>query len=399
MQKHEPVNWASSAVKLALLDAEEVYHAAGRDSRIVRASFIYSTQKKRFLTACKQILYRFTKRQKISPVLRVFFWLPGGVGDAACARRLVSTYRTLLPGAQFEIFCPVLGAAQTVFEGLENVSFATDVKRYWKDYDLVVCACLAAKFLYVNDKRFQTLAPDFIPVLRRAQDAQAQLGVLLEDPFLTEDILGRLMRSIGARRFDLLSYTAGVPLEHDTKERLGFHKNILGKYQLAGKEYITFHDGNLGEDATSTRMWPKQSWRLLLQQIKRQFPQVTLVQLGAPGSYFYDEADVCLVGQTQLTELPSLLFGARLHVDSESGLVHLAQYTFVPSIVLYGPSDKEFFAYSRNTNLSAGDCGGCMWSVPGWMHACPLGHKPAKCMQAISVESVWEAVREKLTTH
>ena len=326
----------------------------------------------------------------------MFFWLPGGVGDAACARRLVSAYRELLPGARFEIFCPVAQAAQTVFAGMENVSFASDVKRYWKDYDLVVCACLAAKFLYVNTTRFQTLAPHFAEVLRQAQAAQAQLGELLEDPFLTEPVLGRMMRAIGGRRFDLLAYTAGVPLEHDTKERLTFNKNTLEKFNLAGKEYITFHDGSLGEEDTATRMWPNPYWRKLLQQIKRQFPQITLVQLGPQGNPFYDEADVCLVGQTQLTELPSLLFGARLHLDTESGLVHLAQYTFAPSVVLFGPSEKDFFVYTRNTNLAAGNCGGCMWAKPDWMTSCPLGHKAALCMHEITPEKVWEAVRARL---
>ena len=390
------LDFSSPAVDRALLDVTESLHVFGRDSRVVRAAITYSLWKKRTLSSLAQYFYRFTKRTPKTETLRVFYWLPGGLGDVACARRLVSAYRTLLPTAQFEIFSPVSGAAQAVFSDIKSVTFAASAKRYWKDYDLVVQACLAAKFLHVDWARVEKMAPSFIPILRQAQTAQDKLGILLEDVFLTEPVLGRWLYRLGGRRFDLLSYTSGVTLPHDVSTPLATDGKARQKFGLTGVNYLTFHDGALGEKEMPTRMWPTACWQELLGRLKQQFPNLKIVQLGAVQSPKYQEADVCLVGKTELTDLPDLLAGSRLHIDSESGLVHLAALTQTPSVVLFGPSDVSFFGYERNMNLSAGNCGGCMWAKPNWMKQCPLGHTQAPCMQAISVEQVLAAVREKL---
>ena len=396
MPTRPTLDFTSPAVARALVDVTETLHVFGRDSRIVRVAMAYSAWKKRTASLVAQYIYRFTHRTSRIENLRVFFWLPGGLGDAACARQLVSAYRALLPTAQFEIFSPVPGAVQTVFSDMKSVTCATDTKRYWKDYDLVVQACLAVKFLQVDWTHLKKTAPSFIPVLHQAQAAQNRLGVLLEDVFLTEPVLGRWLYRIGGSRFDLLSYTGGVVLPHSVSTPLVTDSKARQKFGLNGVQYLTFHDGNLGEKELPTRIWPTARWQELLGRLKKQFPHVTIVQLGAAQSPKYPQADICLVGKTELTDLPGLLAGSRLHIDSESGIAHLAALTQTPSIVLFGPSDVSFLGYSQNANLSAGDCGGCMWMKTNWMNKCPLGHAPARCMQAISVEQVLAAVREKL---
>ena len=396
MPTRPTLDFTSPAVARALIDVTELLPLFGRDSRVVRAAITYSAWKKRMLAAWAQQIYRFTKRTPRTENLRVFFWLPGGLGDAACACRLVRAYRDLLPNAQFEIFSPVPGAAQAVFSDMKSVTWATSAKRYWKDYDLVVQACLATKFLHVDGARLEKLAPSFIPVLHQAQAAQNRLGILLDDVFLTEPVLGRWLYRLGGRRFDLLSYTGGVNLPHDVSTPLVTDGKARQKFGLNGAPYLTFHDGSLGEKELPSRMWPAARWQELLGRLKQQFPHVKIVQLGAAQSPKYPEADVCLVGKTELTELPDLLAGSRLHVDSESGLVHLAALTQTPGVVLFGPSDVSFFGYSQNENLSAGDCGSCMWAKPDWMTQCPRGYASVPCMKAICVEQVLSAVCGKL---
>ena len=396
MQTGGRMNWNSPLVERQLLDLKQTWQAPGRDSRVVRAAFAYNRLKKRAIGALSQQCYRFTRRQKPGPQLRVFLWLAGGVGDVACAQRLVQAYQTYMPQAQFEVYNPIPGAVQTVFAGNKNIRAVPDAKRYWKDYDLVVYVCLSVKFLHVNPTRLEKLALPFMSVLHRAQHAQAHLRELLDDPFLTELPLGRWLAAVGGRRFDLMSYLGGVDLPHDIAATTQRSARPVEKFGLLGKAYITFHDGNRDARTLATRMWPRENWQQLLQQIKEKYPGVLLVQVGEKQNFAYPQADMCLVGKTELAEVPALLQGARLHLDTESGLVHLAQWTDTPAVVLFGPSAVDFFGYARNTNLSAGDCGGCMWATPGWMHLCPLGHPTAACMQALSVEQVWQAVQARL---
>lgn len=387
------MNWNSPSVCQSLRDLRETLGLQGRDSRVVRWAYVYSRCKKRVLSGFRQFLCGLGgKRAKNPHRLRVFFYLPGGMGDAACARRLVGAYRALLPGAEFEIYSPFPQAVKTVFGDWPDV---TEVSSgvYWKNYDLAVFACLTAKFLHADEMRLASLAPQFLPVFERAVKAQALLGGLLEDPFLTEPALGRWLLQNGGRRFDLLSFTGGVELAHDAPPRRVVQAG--GKVGLVAGSYVTFHDGaSRTESHLPTRFWPQAHWREFLRLFKENFPEIQLVQLGGKNAPVYPEADICLAGKTELADLPEILNGALCHVDTESGLVHLAQFLAVRSVVLFGPSDVRFFGYDKNKNLSAGDCGGCMWMSTDWMTRCPLAREEALCMQNITPQQVLDAVRE-----
>lgn len=395
------MNWESPAVLQSLQDLRETLALQGRDSRVVRAALAYSRGKKRILSKWGQAVRGLVAKQKKNPQrLRVFFWLPGGMGDAACARRLVEAYGKLMPEADFEIYAPVALAAQTVFSGLPHVTFAPSCRVYWKNYDLVVLACLTVKFLYADEMRLASLSPQFLPVFKRAQAAQDVLGDFLADPFLTEPALGRWLFQNGGRRFDLLSFAGGIALPHDAATRLSGFAPSRAKYGLSGVSYITFHDGTghiCSKSGGATRSWPRAHWMRFIHLFKKQFPAVKVVQLGGPHSPVYPEADICLAGKTTLAELPDILNGSLCHVDTESGLVHLTQFLDVKSVVLFGPSAVRFFGYAKNKNVSAGDCSGCMWMKPSWMSRCPLGQTNISCMQAISPEQVLEAVQGVLS--
>jgi ADP-heptose:LPS heptosyltransferase len=261
--------------------------------------------------------------------------------------------------------------------------------------------CLSIKFLHVNKERFSLLAPSFLPVLENALNAQKSLGNLLEDIFLTESFLGRWLYANGGKRFDLLSYTGGTDVSECPSERIAVSSDELQKWDLVAGTYVTFHDGTssaqrLGKERP-TRAWPAERWREFLRLFKKEFPHIKLVQLGGKNSPVYSEADVNLVGKTNVTDLPALMSGARLHLDTESGLVHLAQYLEVKSVVLFGPSSVPFFGYEKNRNIAAGACGGCMWSTTDWMFKCPLGKKSSSCMEDISASVVLQEVKAELS--
>ena len=137
-------------------------------------------------------------------------------------------------------------------------------------------------------------------------------------------------------------------------------------------------------------------WCEFFRLFKKEFPHIKLVQLGGKNSPVYEEADVCLVGKTSVMELPSLLTGAMAHIDTESGLVHVAQFLPVRSVVIFGPSSARFLGYAKNENLAGGSCGGCMWITPDWMMSCPLGRNPAPCTECVGAPEVLAALKRIL---
>lgn len=392
------MNWNDPHIRLSLKELQETLDWRGRDSRIVRAAFAWSRCKKRWMRRVKQFFARPPEGDASAP--RVLFWLAGGMGDAAGARRLVTAYRAFLPNARFDVYSPLPGVARMLFGADKNTRILEKDNMRFSGYDLAVQTCLSAKFLHVRKDRLSRLAPAFLPVLERAQAAQDSLGVLLEDPFLTEGVLGRWLYAQGGRRFDLLAYTGGTELPHDAQERLPADGGVLKKFGLEGAAYITFHDGTSHAQKVGrtrpTRAWPAVRWCEFVRLFKREFPQIKVVQLGGHNSPVYEEADICLVGKTDVTELPSLLAGALAHADTESGLVQLVQYTDVRSAVAFGPSSARFLGFAKNENLAAGPCGGCMWTTADWMMNCPLGHTPAPCTERVSAREMLEAVKRIL---
>ncbi len=395
------MNWNEAETELSLKEWQQILDWRGRDSRLVRISFAWSRWKKHFWNRFKWRMRRQGAPAAGAPI-RILFWLPGGMGDACCAKRLVAAYRSLLPDAVFEIYTPLSGVAKMLFGGEKNTHILERENFSPLDYDLALQACMAVKFLYVNPLRLRRAAPAFAAVLERAQKAQKSLGSLLEDLFLTEGLLGRWLYRQGGRRFDLLSYTGGIALPHDVEQGLPVTDVSRKKFGLSDTDYITFHDGtshaqNVGKDRP-TRAWPAECWREFLRLLKKEFPHIQLVQLGGKNSPVYEEADLCLVGRTAVEELPSIMAGALGHVDTESGLVHLAQFLPVRSVVIFGPSDSSFLGYAKNENLVGGDCGGCMWITKDWMLRCPLGNSPAPCMQCVTAPEVLAAVKRILTS-
>ena len=77
------MNFEEPHIKIGLLDVKQMLNLRGRDSRVVRWAMKWSRVKKNWLAK-----YRHGGRT-VQPgdKLRVLFWLAGGLGDGACARR------------------------------------------------------------------------------------------------------------------------------------------------------------------------------------------------------------------------------------------------------------------------------------------------------------------------
>jgi len=98
-----------------------------------------------------------------------------------------------------------------------------------------------------------------------------------------------------------------------------------------------------------------------------------------------------LVGRTGLQELAAVLARASLHVGNDNGPMHMAAALRVPVIGLFGPSDPAVWGpwgEGHQTLYKGLDCRACFHPD------CVRGEQT--CMQLITLEEVWDVVRERL---
>jgi ADP-heptose:LPS heptosyltransferase len=130
--------------------------------------------------------------------------------------------------------------------------------------------------------------------------------------------------------------------------------------------------------------------------MRKRFPGLCFIQLGASTSAPIAGIDHNLVGRTTLPEAAEILRHSVLHIDNESGLVHLAASLGVKSCVMFGPTDADYFSYENNINLRSSFCGGCWWITEDWMSRCPRGFGEPRCLSELRPETVIEAVTNHL---
>ncbi len=103
------------------------------------------------------------------------------------------------------------------------------------------------------------------------------------------------------------------------------------------------------------------------------------------------------VGQTPLRELIAAISQCRVFLTNDSGPMHIAVASRVPTVAIFGPTTRElgFFPYGPGhivveKNLDCRPCG---------LHGakvCPLGH--FQCMNTITPDEVFSAVSKQLHT-
>ncbi len=107
------------------------------------------------------------------------------------------------------------------------------------------------------------------------------------------------------------------------------------------------------------------------------------------------EQPINWVGETTLKELIATISRCQTFLTNDSGPLHMAVASRVPTVALFGPTTKElgFFPYGTGHRVIEKE----LPCRPCGLHGadqCPLGH--FQCMKLITPEEVFEAVKEKL---
>ena len=197
------------------------------------------------------------------------------------------------------------------------------------------------------------------------------------------------------RNLGLSAFRSSVP------ELLGFPRSSL----TCGHQnyYVLFPGAGM-----PIRQWPVEHYVALAGKIHNETGWEGII-CGGPGEEGIGDILVSnsgaplknLSGQTSLPELVSIIAGARLVVANETSAIHIAAAVSTPSVcILGGGHHGRFLPYTvespttRPLPLTVTHTMGCYHC--NWECIYRLEKGPAPCVENISIDSVWKAVRQIL---
>jgi SAM-dependent methyltransferase len=193
--------------------------------------------------------------------------------------------------------------------------------------------------------------------------------------------------------------TSGLP--HRNPNEIPFFpskQSFLVIAELLAKPYVTVHHGfdvlflparTRKTDYDSTKNISLRQWREIVALIRKE--GVEVIQLGVAEEERIEGVTNYLNGQTSLEETGLLIKHSLCHIDTEGGLVHLANAVHTRCVVLFGPTPAEFFGYPQNINLDPAGCKACWFTTQNWLIECPRHTSGPDCMSGHSAAGVADA--------
>ncbi len=269
-------------------------------------------------------------------------------------------------------------------------------------------------------KKLSDKFPALLKIIENIKTNQASLKKYIKTRPFSEGILSDDVTAMGLSRASYLNYTAGIAYSFSSSSSGGNNDNDIGKWNKSGIglniaidstattkfnlksiKFITIHDGwdenTKISDEISTKSYLPEMWSELMKLLKSEIPGYTTVQLGGLGNGSDIESiDLNLRGRTTLKEAASILSESSLHIDTDSGLVHIATSLGTKCVVLFGPTNAAYCSYPENLNITPRLCGNCWWNTDSWMNSCPKGLVVPECMSSIEPTVIANRIISKL---
>ena len=165
----------------------------------------------------------------------------------------------------------------------------------------------------------------------------------------------------------------------------------------ASKSYITVNAN--ASDLRLERRWPLQSFKVLIETLRLNYPDFQIVLLGGPLEKNYvdqlylgfekDSMIVNCAGKTDFEELIFLIDHSDLIITNDTGPMHIAFATETTTISLFGPANSKHFGHYKNNYVVQKNlyCSPCVYDF----ELSPCGGDN-QCMKLISLTDVMEKV-------
>lgn len=292
-------------------------------------------------------------------------------------------------------------AIEPFFEGLNGFRESIHVEAFVSAapyYDFAIIANQFVTFANqsLNLSTLTKIAPKVLSFFGSVEAARKGIEKYIAVHPALDGAFADLAVRKGCRRVTYLHEMMGIPYGGDRLD-IPVDISMPSKVGLKAGGYITVHDGwdtkfKMLSDRPMKAL-PLDSWAQIVAEIKALRPDLQIVQLGGKTGSDIPGADVNLKNQLTFLESVSVLAHSRLHLDTESGLVHVGASLGVRSVVLFGPTNVDWFGYPQNINIAPRQCGNCWWSTDSWMDVCAAGHDVPVCTSAASIAPAEVALR------
>lgn len=260
-----------------------------------------------------------------------------------------------------------------------------DNERTRRDGDFIIVLNDFVDFRFHRPGDQLEILPEVLHPLYLARlTVDAEWGDLIRAEPHRANEMGRLAVSKGLRRWTLPFYCVGRQYQKFSWDCVGIREP---------QRFITVHDGfDMHYRFTaSMKSWDLGHWSEFVRAFKTRRPDIKVVQLGGAKHRKIPGVDIDLAGKLPFHQSLAFLKSAMVHVDGDSGLVHARRVFNRPSVVIFGPTNWEYFGYPENRNLAPIFCGNCWWTRPNWMQTCVKGHPRPLCTESVRPQAVLDA--------
>jgi hypothetical protein len=353
-----------------------------------------------------KIIYEPCDKTQVGILIR------GGVGDVMIAARWLHTIiPSIKPGGEFviDIYYALPENIVFIFGRFDCVRFIyNDItfEHVCKHYDL---AFVINHLGFLEGKHAVAEKLSVNPALSKLASSWLA-GIKAFKRFTTEDYhpqigedFGRFIRENRFTRQTILHAQTGVDAPITPFPFLLPAGEELAGFEPLNRHYITVHDGWDAQlmmgDRRPTKSYPVGRWISLVGAIKKRFPDVAIVQLGGDIGAEIPGVDLNLKGAIRLSTAATVLAKSAVHIDTDSGLVHIAASLGTRAVVLFGPTDIAYFGYPDNTNVNASGCNSCWLNSGSWITTCLIGDRIPRCMSSIQQQPILDAIEAALEGH
>lgn len=324
--------------------------------------------------------------------LKVLLYMTGGVGDGVTDLAIYQRLVELVPDAIIDIYGePFIHFLYKSKSNIRHIYNYHKIQKQPEGYDLVLQGSWWLSVQSCRMGRLNRLAPEL-----------ARLVKLTEQDMVRHEPIGlrvQQARILGKEKFWLMGHNGAWKLSPDMI-KVDFDTTYAGEFhKLKLKKYITINCGAdmryVNSGYQPTKIWPKEYFEDFIRLFKKVFSQYEVIQLGAEMQERIKGADRHLLGLS-FELVTYILKNSSVHIDDESGLVHLATAIGTKCIGLFGPTKPDVFGYEQNINICTDICSSCAYNVSDWNARCLRGMDRPACMYSITPEMVMEEVDKYL---
>jgi ADP-heptose:LPS heptosyltransferase/lipopolysaccharide biosynthesis glycosyltransferase len=357
----------------------------------------------------KEVIESIASKQQRIQVAMVF---GGGLGDAlkpmAVVPELVKKLNcdiTLVTDqkAAYDIKEVNPYISNVIYDKDNPYKFAEQFLKHAEIFDIIIF-CRYTLTYYISPR--SQIAPDIIKsILLKSEESKNQYDKYNFSNLGWPSMNNALFRELQKTNDNVTTITAktsGLEINKRVHGKIPFYlKNQKSEIlaPILALKYVTVHcgfdqkklpDKSKKTSYDCTKNISIEKWEKIVASIGRL--GVKVIQLGTENERRIDNVNLYLNGKTSLEQTALILKKSLCHIDTEGGLVHLANAVHTRSVVMFGPTPVGMFGYPDNINLEPHGCKECYWTTQSWVLECPRNTLWPDCMNEHKPETIYNAV-------